>query len=124
MAIILLQLFKDKYFKNGKPHLTLKRSINTEFKNYDYYYHEQEKPKLKLDNNILEGQEETNYSDNYNPPCRRDIYIRTFQKIKEKAWKILKENYMKDLVKDPQRLFKYIKNNIGFLLQMKLTLHL
>jgi hypothetical protein len=61
MAIILLQLFKDKYFVNGNPYLTLENCINSELRNYDYYHNEHEKLKLKLDNNILEG--ESNYLD-------------------------------------------------------------
>jgi hypothetical protein len=38
----------------------------------------------------------------------------TFQKIKKKAWKILKENYIQDMAKDPNKLFIYIKNT-GYL---------
>jgi hypothetical protein len=68
-----------------------------------------------LDNNILEGDEESRYLDNYNPQQRRDIYYRTFQKIKKKAWIKLKENYIRNLPKDPQKLFRYVKNNIGLL---------
>jgi hypothetical protein len=92
----------------------LDNCINQEWKNYEYYYYEYENIKLKIDDDILEGEEELNYLSNYNPSRPRDIYYKTFQQIKKKAWIILKNNYIKDLANHPEELFKYIKNNVGF----------
>jgi hypothetical protein len=85
MAIILLQLFKDRYFDNDNPHLTLEDCVNPKLKNYAYYYYKQEKLKLKLDNRILEGEEEEYYLSSYSPPCRRRYLLQNISKNQEKS---------------------------------------
>jgi hypothetical protein len=98
-SIIILLIFKDSFFKNDSPHITFHRCMNKKIKNWKYYYYEwNEMTKSNLE--IMTEDEEINYFENYNPPNYRYIYYETFMKIKKKAWKILKSNYIKDMVKN------------------------
>jgi hypothetical protein len=54
------------------------------------------------------------YHSNYSPPCLSEIYFDTFQETKKKAGIFLKKRYIKELTEEPDRLFKYLKNNVGF----------
>jgi hypothetical protein len=64
--------------------------------------------KIQLTNWNIMPEEEAEYNRNFNPPRRRDIYYKTFMKIKHKAWKQLKLNY---LLKFPEKLPTYLKNS-------------
>jgi hypothetical protein len=112
-AIILFQLIKDKYIKDGHLHLKLKRSMSPKIMSYEYNHTEREQLKITLDENIIIGEVEINYHSSYNDPCRRDIYYKTFLKIKKNVWKTLKENYIRELTNDPEKLFKQIKDKFG-----------
>jgi hypothetical protein len=42
--------------------------------------------KMKLEESIIEGEEEMNCFTNYNTPYRKDIYYKTLLKIKMRDW--------------------------------------
>jgi hypothetical protein len=66
----------------------------------------------KIEWDIMTYDEEKIYLKNYKPPNYRYIYYDTFIKIKKKAWKILKENYIKDLAKKPIELKNLARKSI------------
>jgi hypothetical protein len=106
-ALILFQLIKDKYFKKGNLHLTSKKSIKPKILSYEYYHNEYELLKIKLDKPIIEGDEEVEYHENYDPPCRRYL-SQNFSKNKQESM----ENFQGKLHQRPSqrtwKLFKYI----------------
>jgi hypothetical protein len=118
MSIILLQIFKDHFFKNNLPHITFHRCLNCKIQNWKYHHNWKEKYK-SCNLNIMTEEEELQYHQNYNPPQRRDIYLKTFTKIKRKAWVILKTNYILE-DKKLKRLNLYLQKNNSHIIKINI----
>jgi hypothetical protein len=58
----------------------------------------------------MTDEKELEYHKNYNPPCYRKIYYKTFQEIKKKAWAKLKDNFIIDLKGNPRKLITFLNN--------------
>jgi hypothetical protein len=65
-VIIILQIVKDQFFTNNEIYIRLKRCLNNKVQNWKFYWELYEEQKNRLEQNIME--EEENYHKNYNPP--------------------------------------------------------
>jgi hypothetical protein len=106
-CIILLQIFKENLFKNNLPHITFQRCLNNKIKNWKEYHYWWSTKKIKSWE-IMTEEEEIEYQKNYNPPCCKEIYYKTFKLIKEKAWIQLKNNFILDFKENPRILITFL----------------
>jgi hypothetical protein len=120
-AIVLLQILKDQFFKKDTLHITLKRCLDNKIKDRNYYLSQHKLMEENLYEGIIEAEIEKQYWESYNPPRRRDIYFKTFKKIKEKAWIKLKKEYIEEAIKDSQRLHSLLNKNGNKIISIVIT---
>jgi hypothetical protein len=102
-AITTLQYLKDRYYKNGNPHISVSRCLKGPVFSWIDYQRSYVKKIKWLEPRIIELEEENLYWEKR--PSVGYIFKETWEEIKKKAWVRIKLNY---IVEHPHLLPKFL----------------